>query len=155
MCIEFRALFSLPKVTDDIQDELISHIEMRTDANIAAGMTPEEARRDALLRFGNPAVIKEQVAAEAAAMAILGIAAHVKYAFRQLFRNRGFATTAILTLALGIGATTVSNGSSRVSIGYHYQGANKANSSSTKERVGSLASSCMCRSRDRSLSISR
>ncbi len=101
-----RALFSLPKVTDDIQDELSSHIEMRTEANIAAGMTPEEARRDALLRFGNPAVIKEQVVAEAAAMSILGITPHVKYAFRQLFRNRGFATTAILTLALGIGATT-------------------------------------------------
>src|SRR5260370_7184432 len=94
-----RALLSLPKLEDEIQDELRSHIEIRIENNIAAGMTPEEARRDALLRFGNPTAIKERVVAEDAALLIPTIAADVRYAFRQLLRNGGFAITAILPLA--------------------------------------------------------
>jgi hypothetical protein len=47
-------LFSRSKVERDIDNELRSHLEMRIEDNIAAGMSPEEGRRDALLRFGNP-----------------------------------------------------------------------------------------------------
>jgi macrolide transport system ATP-binding/permease protein len=45
-------LFSRSKVERDIDDELRSHLEMRMEDNVAAGMSEEEARRDALLRFG-------------------------------------------------------------------------------------------------------
>ena len=99
-------LFSRGKLERDIQDEIRSHIDMRTTQNIAAGMSPEEAHRDALLRFGNPSLMKERVVAQDAALTLESLGADVRYSFRQLLRNRGFAVVAILTLALGIGATT-------------------------------------------------
>jgi predicted permease len=99
-------LFSRGNLEREIQDELRSHLDMRTEENISAGMTPEQARRDALLRFGNPAVMQEKIVAEDAALTLESFFADIRYALRQLLRNRGFAVVAILTLALGIGATT-------------------------------------------------
>lgn len=97
-------LFSRSKVEHEIDAELRSHIEMRMEDNIASGMSPEEARRDAMLRFGNPAVMKERTAGADVALALENIWADLRYAFRQLFRVPGFALTVIVTLALGIGA---------------------------------------------------
>jgi hypothetical protein len=99
-------LFSRGKLEREIQDEIRSHIDMRTTENIAAGMSPQEAHRDAVLRFGNPTLMKERVVAQDAALTLESLGADVRYSFRQLLRNRGFAVIAILTLALGIGATT-------------------------------------------------
>ena len=53
-------LFSRSKVDQEIEAELRTHIQMRIDDNLAAGMSPEQARRNALLRFGNPTTLKEQ-----------------------------------------------------------------------------------------------
>src|ERR1700677_2580466 len=99
-------LFSRSKVERDIDNELRSHLEMRIEDNIAAGMSLEEGRRDAMLRFGNPVSMKERTAGADVALGIESIWADIRSAFRQLRRSPVLAWTSILILALGIGACT-------------------------------------------------
>ena len=78
------------KVEHEIDRELKSHLEMRIADNIAAGMPPEEARRNALIRFGNRTVIKEGVTAADAQLAFDTGWREVRYAARQLRRSPAF-----------------------------------------------------------------
>jgi predicted permease len=100
-------LFTRRKLDQEIDAELRSHIEMRIEDNIAAGMSKEEASRDAMLRFGSRALMKERVTSADAALMVDGIARDTRYAIRRSFRSPAFALTAIVTLALGIGANVV------------------------------------------------
>ena len=100
-------LFTRNTLDREIDAELRSHIEMRVDDNIAAGMSKQQARRDAMLRFGNASLAKERVVSADATLLLDGIARDIRHAWRYSVRSPSFALTAIVTLALGIGANVV------------------------------------------------
>jgi hypothetical protein len=88
----------------EIEEELHAHLEMRIADNLAAGMDPRTAERNARIRFGNLTATREHVAAIDTALGAQSVWRDVMYAFRSFRINAAFSAVAIVTLALGIGA---------------------------------------------------
>ncbi len=102
----FRRFTDRARKARDLAEEIESHLSHAQDDNAARGLPPEEARRQAYLRFGNPRTTREQLWRYHSFPWIEDIWRDLRYAMRGFRRNVLFTITVIATLALAVGATT-------------------------------------------------
>jgi predicted permease len=101
-----RNLFIRNRLDRELDDEVRFHVEMQTEDNLRAGMSPSEAHHAAIRSFGGVERMKEEYREWRTVTAIETIGQDMGYALRTMRRNPIFCLTVIVTLALGIGANT-------------------------------------------------
>ena len=101
-----KNLIAGSRVDRELDAELRAHVELLTEEKVRAGLSPEEARRRALLEMGGVEPVKEQVREARAGAGVEGFLRDLALAARSLRRSPGLLSLVTLTLALGIGANT-------------------------------------------------
>ena len=99
-------MFKRARSKDDFAQEIKAHLELETDDLKSGGLSDEEAHRRARVAFGNVFVAQERFYSRNRIAWFDNLMRDLRFALRQVARNPGFAAAAILTLALGIGAST-------------------------------------------------
>ena len=106
LLFRLRAIFHAKSMDTGLDEELRFHLDRQLEKHTRAGLSPEQARRRVRLEFGGATQITEECRDARGTRALEALSQDLRYSFRTLGKNPGFACVALITLALAIGANT-------------------------------------------------